>query len=829
MPSTSSDRRIGFEQLEIICPFHLLIGEDFRLVQLSRLLKRLWPELSANSLLQDVVVIVRPRGVQSIEQLVQLTGMVIHLSVRSHPSLILRGQIIKLDAQWLFVGTPKISSVKEMTALGLELSDLPLHDSGGDFLMAMETSQSLLKESMQFAEELQVALEKEKETQVQLRTAKEAAEAGNEAKNQIMANTSHELRTPLHGIINLADLIRIGASGPVSPQAVQDLEMIINSASRLNSLVNDILDFSKLQKQQLEIQHKPVDLFQVTENSLALLKPLHREKPIDLQNELTKDLPLVDGDEDRIQQILFNLLGNALKFTESGEVRLSAVVQDGWVEVAVADTGIGIPQDKQERIFDAFEQGDASTERTHGGTGLGLSVAKQLVELHGGRIWLESVVGQGSVFRFTLPCSSASEQERKEPVFSKKTNTTKALPVAVAAPIAAPVVEEEPGLDPNVDLLVDDPSEFTILVVDDEPINRQVLRNQLEMVGYRVEVAIDGLQGLKLLKKLNPQVILLDVMMPRLSGYQTCYRIRQKYSASELPIILLTAKDQPEDTVRGFQHGANDYFTKPFSREELLIRVRFHLKLSKATSEVYRMMDDLRGMQNQLIQSVKLAAVGEMTSGIAHELKTPLAGISKILSGVELAKQLHQEIDMDAAYSRVNLLVKRCSAIIAHMRNYSRRTEEIHSQTQIINQLLKNTLLLVESQLKRIGGKLELNLGHDLPFVAGNDIQLEQVFIDLCNNACDAMEQSKERILTIQSMAEGDEVVVRVSDTGTGMRPEVQERVFESFFTTKSADKGTGLGMSISQNIIEQHKGQIRFNSELGRGTTFEIYLPVAS
>ena len=826
MPSTSSDRRIGFEQLEIICPFHLLIGEDFRLVQLSRLLKRLWPELSANSLLQDVVVIVRPSGVQSIEQLVQLTGMVIHLSVRSHPSLIFRGQIIKLDAQWLFVGTPKISSVKEMTTLGLELSDLPLHDSGGDFLMAMETSQSLLKESMQFAEELQVALEKEKETQVQLRKAKEAAEAANEAKNQIMANTSHELRTPLHGIINLADLIRIGASGPVSPQAVQDLEMIINSASRLNSLVNDILDFSKLQKQQLEIQHKPVDLFQVAENSLALLKPLHREKPIDLQNELTKDLPLVDGDEDRIQQILLNLLGNALKFTESGEVRLSAVIQDGWIELAVADTGIGIPQDKQERIFDAFEQGDASTERTHGGTGLGLSVAKQLVELHGGRIWLESVVGQGSVFRFTLPCSSASEQERTEPVVSKKVNTTKALPVAVAT---VPVVEEETGSEPNVDLLVDDPSEVTILVVDDEPINRQVLRNQLEMVGYRVEVAIDGLQGLKLLEKLNPQVILLDVMMPRISGYQTCYRIRQKYSASELPIILLTAKDQPEDTVRGFQHGANDYLTKPFSREELLIRVQFHLKLSKATSEVYRMMDDLRGMQNQLIQSAKLAAVGEMTSGIAHELKTPLAGISTILSGVELAKQLHQEIDMDATCSRVNLLVQRCSAIIDHMRNYSRRTEETHSQTQIINQLLKNTLLLVEPQLKRIGGKLELNLGHDLPFVVGNDIQLEQVFINLCNNACDAMEQSEERILTIQSMAVGDEVLVRVSDTGTGMRPEVQERIFESFFTTKSSAKGTGLGMSISQNIVEQHKGQIRFNSELGRGTTFEIYLPVAS
>ena len=826
MPSTSSDRRIGFEQLEIICPFHLLIGEDFRLVQLSRLLKRLWPELSENSFLQDVIAIVRPSGVQSIEQLVQLTGMVIHLSVRSHPSLILRGQIVPLDSHWLFVGTPKISSLKEMTTLGLELSDLPLHDSGGDFLMAMETSQSLLKESVQFAEELQVALEKEKETQVELRKAKEAAEAANEAKNQIMANTSHELRTPLHGIINLADLIRVGASGAVSPQAVQDLEMIISSAHRLTSLVNDILDFSKLQKQQLELKLKPVDLLQLSETSLALLKPLLADKPIKLHHTLPKDLPLVEGDADRIQQILLNLLGNALKFTESGEVVLSAVVQNGWIELAVADTGIGVPREKQEKVFEAFEQGDASTERTYGGTGLGLSVAKQLVELHGGRIWLESVVGQGSVFRFTLPCSSASEQERTEPVVSKKVNTTKALPVAVAT---VPVVEEETGSESNVDLLVDDPSEVTILVVDDEPINRQVLRNQLEMVGYRVEVAIDGLQGLKLLEKLNPQVILLDVMMPRLSGYQTCYRIRQKYSASELPIILLTAKDQPEDTVRGFQHGANDYLTKPFSREELLIRVQFHLKLSKATSEVYRMMDDLRGMQNQLIQSAKLAAVGEMTSGIAHELKTPLAGISTILSGVELAKQLHQEIDMDATCSRVNLLVQRCSAIIDHMRNYSRRTEETHSQTQIINQLLKNTLLLVEPQLKRIGGKLELNLGHDLPFVVGNDIQLEQVFINLCNNACDAMEQSEERILTIQSMAVGDEVLVRVRDTGTGMRPEVQERIFESFFTTKSSAKGTGLGMSISQNIVEQHKGQIRFNSELGRGTTFEIYLPVAS
>jgi C4-dicarboxylate-specific signal transduction histidine kinase len=145
------------------------------------------------------------------------------------------------------------------------------------------------------------------------------------------------------------------------------------------------------------------------------------------------------------------------------------------------------------------------------------------------------------------------------------------------------------------------------------------------------------------------------------------------------------------------QHGANDYLKEHFSREKLLVRVRFYLQLSKANFEIYRMMEDLWGIQNQLIQSTKFAAVGEMTSGITHELKTPLAGFSTILNGVELAKQLHQQIDMDATSNRVRLLVQRFSSIIDHMRNYNRGTEETHSQTQVINQLLENILFLVES------------------------------------------------------------------------------------------------------------------------------------
>ncbi len=222
-------------------------------------------------------------------------------------------------------------------------------------------------------------------------------------KDDFLANTSHELRTPLHGIIGLAESSVADASVKLPERMRLNLGMIIASGKRLASLVNDILDFSKLKTHHLDIQKKPLDMRVLVDLVLKFSEPLLAGKNLIFKNEIPPDLPPVEGDENRLQQILHNLVGNAIKFTESGEVRISAAQRNGMVEISVADTGIGISKDKQQDIFKSFEQVDASISREYGGTGLGLAITKSLVELHGGKIWVESEAAQGAVFTFTLP------------------------------------------------------------------------------------------------------------------------------------------------------------------------------------------------------------------------------------------------------------------------------------------------------------------------------------------------------------------------------------------------------------------------------------------
>jgi two-component system sensor histidine kinase ChiS len=295
---------------------------------------------------------------------------------------------------------------------------------------------------------------------------------------------------------------------------------------------------------------------------------LVNEKPIVLENRVPKELPPISGDENRLQQILLNLVGNGVKFTEKGAVTVSADVKGEMVEMRVSDTGIGIPPDKFEAIFQSFEQVDASTERLYGGTGLGLSITRQLVELHGGTIRVESTLGEGSHFIFTLPRSD----EKPEPLFDfgQMISKVREYPApAEMAPLRSAALSEGHG------------GGFTILVVDDEAVNRQVLFNYLSLHHYAIITASDGLQALKAIEQRKPDLILLDVMMPRMSGYEVCQHLRRHYSPGELPVVMLTAKNQVENLVEGFRAGANDYLTKPFSKDELLTRMQTHLRLTQ--------------------------------------------------------------------------------------------------------------------------------------------------------------------------------------------------------------------------------------------------------
>ncbi|MEO6670892.1 MAG: ATP-binding protein [Ferruginibacter sp.] len=413
-------------------------------------------------------------------------------------------------------------------------------------------------------------------------------------KDQFLANTSHELRTPLNGIIGIAESLIDGASGPLQPSTVYNLDMIVNSGRRLTNLIGDILDFSQIKNDNLTLYYGAVYMHKITDLVIALARPLIGGKPINMVNEISTDLPPVYGDDKRIEQLMFNIIGNAIKFTHSGEIRVSGKLLGDMIEIAVSDAGIGIPKDKLQDIFNSFEQLETSSnDRSYQGTGLGLSITKKIVELHGGRIDVESEPGKGSTFRLTFPKGDASSlpEQGSEKISSRiKTENQPSQPFLELAPF-------ESGI------------QYSILVIDDEPVNLQVLTNHLKLNNYSVKTALSGEEALELMIKDGPpDVIVLDVMMPRMSGFDVCRKIREIYPASNVPIILLTAKDRISDLTEGFSAGANDYLVKPFSKRELLTRIKTHLSLSLINRAYSRFVPNefLKLLKKESVIDIKL-------------------------------------------------------------------------------------------------------------------------------------------------------------------------------------------------------------------------------
>jgi CheY-like chemotaxis protein/nitrogen-specific signal transduction histidine kinase len=409
-------------------------------------------------------------------------------------------------------------------------------------------------------------------------------------KDEFLANTSHELRTPLNGIIGLAESLIDGVAGPQSKSGVTNLSIIVSSGRRLSNLINDVLDFSKLKNRNLTLHTKPVDLHTMVEVVLTLSRTLVVHKNLELVNEVPVDLPSAQADENRLQQILHNLVGNAIKFTESGQITVTAKQALNTLTISVTDTGIGIDKKHFATLFDSFEQIEGHAQRAYSGTGLGLSVSKQLVELHGGTLGVESKIGQGSTFSFTLSVSTQKESTDAGEGATAGTDTSYEQQVARLHLFDENIDGPEPvSTAPIVSKTYAGGSQCRILVVDDEPVNRQVLHNHLSMQNYQLVEASGGEQALKAIADDGPfDLILLDVMMPKISGYEVCTELRKTYALNDLPIIFLTAKNQVADMIESFALGANDYLSKPISKHELLTRVKTHLKFL----DIHRNLED---------------------------------------------------------------------------------------------------------------------------------------------------------------------------------------------------------------------------------------------
>lgn len=480
-------------------------------------------------------------------------------------------------------------------------------------------------------------------------------------KDEFLANTSHELRTPLSGILGLAEALLSGERLP--SKAREQLRLIVASGKRLTSLVNDILDFAKLRHDHLTLQRRPVDPRVVTDLVLALARPLTGGKQLALENKLPEQTPYVLADENRLQQILTNLVGNAIKFTPDGVISVTAAVENRMLAITVSDTGIGIPESEHGRIFEWFSQVDGSAEREHGGTGLGLTITKKLVELHGGTIRLRSVPGQGSHFTFTLPladAAAAATQASDVQVSGQQLAVDSPFgPPGMSYGALPPVSSSQPRIE-TLGGTGKRAERFHVLVVDDDPVNRAVLTGHLGSAGYEVSEESGGPAALARLGRERFDALVLDVMMPKMTGYEVLRNLRQRYPASELPVLLLTAKTQEQDIAEGFSAGTNDYLTKPFSRTELLARIATHITLAKTNIAYGRFVPhefiQLLGKQN-----VVYVDIGD------HVL---LPQMTILFCDVRGFTALSESLDARGVFAMLGGLLQRVSPILRQHRGF---------------------------------------------------------------------------------------------------------------------------------------------------------------
>ncbi|WP_116133999.1 ATP-binding protein [Tropicimonas sp. IMCC34043] len=555
----------------------------------------------------------------------------------------------------------------------------------------------------------------------------------NRLKDEFLANTSHELRTPLNGIIGLAESMIDGAAGPLSGAASQTLDLIAGSAKRLSGLVNDILDFSRLRDGEFELEVRPVDLHALVEVVLSLIAARDMAEPAKLVNAVPKENALVLADEDRLQQILLNLVDNASKFAAGGTVRVEAEAEagTGQVAISVVDDGEGIPLEAHERIFRSFEQADASTQRLHGGVGLGLAITRSLVELHGSKISVRSVPGQGARFTFSLPATSDSKALRAGPTVARLRTPapTPLLPVVqepelfdAAGIVSLPLSGRGPWAQPKGGA-----TQYRALVVDDDLVNLQVLQNFMQLESFGVVQARNGEESLRILSEgYEPDIVILDVMMPRMSGYEVCRTIRRTHPAARLPVILLTAKNQVEDLRAGFDAGATDYLTKPFSRDELSARMRTHIDLARISTAYERFVPNefLKFLDRQSILDI---ALGDNVARTMTVMFTDIRGFTTLAE--ELTAPESFEF-LSAYFSRMGPIVQNSGGVVSQylgdgmMALFPGSAEDaVHSAVEIQRELRRFNLDRHASGRRPIGTGIGLHRGDLIVGVLGDEFR----------------------------------------------------------------------------------------------------------
>jgi signal transduction histidine kinase len=669
-------------------------------------------------------------------------------------------------------------------------------------------------------------------------------------KSQFFANISHELRTPLTLILApLESMLKGGQPGTNGER--RNVQIMYSNGLRLLKLINNLLDLAKIDAGKMELFYAKGDLRTFLKGVVTSVSPMAEKKQVRMSFKDLGGFPEIYFDRDKIEKVMLNLLFNSLKFTDTGgKVEVSLSLENGHVLVKVSDTGIGIAKENHTKIFERFSQVDSSDSRKYEGTGVGLALVKELVELHQGRIWVESEIGQGTTMAFTLPMITqqdhlpADRRVQAQLVAEKKRADDWTRSIHTEAEYnAAGIIRET-----SEDDLVENPSAngHRLLLVEDNPDMLNFLIFQLKGE-YALITARDGEEGIQKVMAQLPDLVVSDVMMPVKDGYQLCKEIKADSRTRHIPVILLTAKADLSMKIEGLQYGADDYLTKPFSSEELMARIKslLHLRqlereIQSRNEELQRALTELKETQAQLVHSEKMAALGLLVAGVAHEINNPVnfakSSLSNLRKSFGEAKKLLEESQssqavleksqvMESAIEIIKAGLERTEIIVNDLKNFVRK-DQPHFRPTDLHQGLDSTLTLLGHELGNTIRIEKMYGGLDpVDTIPG---QINQVFMNLLHNAIEAirMKGAGEGVIQIKTWKMDDEAFISIWDNGKGIKKEDQPHVFEPFFTTKDVGKGTGLGLAVTYRIIENHKGRIEVQSEPGKWTTFTIVLP---
>lgn len=583
-------------------------------------------------------------------------------------------------------------------------------------------------------------------------------------KDEFLINTSHELQTPLNGIINMSETLAEGKYGNVNEKQKEELQVIMSVSRRLSLLIKDIIDFERIQRNEMEFNFKVIDIKSASEVVVMVLKHLIQSKNIEISINISEKVSPVLADENRLLQVMYNLIGNAVKFTEKGTITLLAEENEEFIKVSIKDTGIGISKEKQKNLFRAFTQAETEIFSKYGGNGLGLYISQQLVERMNGKIFLEwSELQKGTCFSFLLPKATG-----------ESVNTTRIFEQPSEEIYDITKVENKANKN------------LKILAVDDEPTNLRVLKSILDNEEYEVLTASNGLEALEIIKTNNIELVLMDVMMCGMNGYEACSKIREEYSIYDLPVVILTVRDTAEDIETGFLSGANDFVTKPFVAKELRARVSNLMHMKKSVQEALN--NEMAFLQSQIKP---------------HFLYNAISTIMSLCY-------------MDG---------ERAGELLGHLSEYLQKSFNIDNRETTIS--LQNELELTkaytEIEKARFGERLTIEYDIDYSLIKQRILPL--IIQPLVENSIrhGLMKRKSGGTVKITVKKEIEGILISVEDNGIGI--ENIEDIFKNGNSVKRERGGVGLS-NIRKRLMKYYHTEMHLYSKIDEGTHVYFKLP---